>query len=361
MIKFHWPVTFRKRQTITPSIASPLISGAFPSYRASKLPIVKKCLQIYIDFLTECELEPADHYLTKLLAKPNSFQTKENFFELLCNALFLEGNFFCRVMFDSSGRITKLLPYQFGGCRAYPTENDFSDALQIENTGYFYRDYRGRQLAPEQVWQIKNQSESQDLLNAPSMVVENRSSFDTALAIQQVELSLSQSHLKPPFLLGSLEGESADNYEKVRETIAKYFSSGGGAESGSVLSLPSGFELKKLMEDRPDSLLKYLSTKSDLEISKLFSVPIQMLSRPDGEVSEQSGTIREINRWFIKTTLESFLKKISNSLSLLAMDGTKFQFNVDRFIASDLREKSVFISNLVKQGVLDKAEAKKFI
>ena len=90
-------------------------------------------------------------------------------------------------------------------------------------------------------------------------------------------------------------------------------------------------------------------------------MPIQLLSRSDGEMQGSAQDLKEATRFFIKSSLKSFLQNISDSLARLAMDGTQFSFEVDRFRASDLREQSQYISQLVTAEVLSKKEAKQLL
>ena len=71
--------------------------------------------------------------------------------------------------------------------------------------------------------------------------------------------------------------------------------------------------------------------------------------------------IKESHRFFIKNSLTSFFKNISDSFEMLAMDGTAFEFKIDRFRASDLREQSQYISQLVTSEVLSPSQARELL
>ena len=92
---------------------------------------------------------------------------------------------------------------------------------------------------------------------------------------------------------------------------------------------------------------------------EFFQWPIELIGRSDAEGEGGAQHIKESHRFFIKNSLSSFFKNISDAFTALAMDGTEFRFEVDRFRASDLREQSQYISQLVTSEVLSPEQARK--
>lgn len=335
-------------------------SNNFPPTQATRLATVGRCLRLYSDFAGEIPLvsEPQNHYLLDLIQKPNDFMTRQNLFESLCFELLLHGNFVSKVKYNPGGQVTAILPYRSGQVYCYPTRGEYSDPVSLQEGGFYYRDFKGRVLMPEDVWHIKDlMFSNSDLLNGLSRVYLYSTAFDSGSALANTEKSLSSSNLKPPWLLSGLPEVSDKEIESTRDTVDKFLKAG----AQGVLTVPSGYDLKSMMIQNPGPVLQYLGSKSDLDVSRIFSVPIQLLSRSDGETQGSAQDLKEATRFFIKSSLKAFLKNISDSLEDLAMDGAKFSFEVDRFRASDLREQSQYISQLVTAEVLSAEEAKKLL
>ena len=104
--------------------------------------------------------------------------------------------------------------------------------------------------------------------------------------------------------------------------------------------------------------MEFLASKSDLDVCRIFSVPIELLNRSDAKAGGSgSNHLKEAHRFFIRTTLKSFLQNIADALSDLAMDGSKFYFKTDSLRASDLREQAQFIKQLIDSGVIKPEKA----
>lgn len=336
-------------------------SNNFPPSSSVKLSAVGRCLRLYSDFLLQIPLETkdgGDHYLIDLLKKPNLFDTKKTFMEKLVYQVMLNGNFHAKINYNERGQITALLPYTPAALYAYPNSGEYNDPITL-NQGYFYRDFKGRIFMPDEIFHIKDMMFSGfDQLNGLSRIYVYQSIFEAGGGIENVVCSLGRSGLRPPFLLTStIPDISKEQMKAVREIVEKFLKHERAASAG-VLTLPSGFDAKPLMVQNPDRTLEFLSNKSSLDIARIFGVPTELVGRPAKEGGQSAQQAKEANRFFIRTSLKAFLKGVSDSLDTLAMDGTEFEFKVDKFLASDRREESQYISQLVQSGVLSKEDAK---
>ena len=362
MIKFQWP--FKRLKTRQVSLSNPTewipFTNNFPPSRATQLATVGRCLRLYSDFAGEIPLisSPPGHYLLGLIRNPNTFMSRQNLFESLCFELLLNGNFMARVKYNGTGQITRILPYRAGQVYCYPRSGEYSDAESIDSGGYFYKDFKGRVLMPDSVWHIRDvMFSNSDLLNGLSRSYLYATAFESGSALANAEKSLNQSSLKPPWLLSGLPESSDKEIAETRSTVDAFLKSG----ALGILTLPGGYELKSMMIESVGPVLKYLASKSDLDIARIFSVPIQLIGRSDALSQAGANDLKESTRFFIKSALASFLKNISDSLENLAMDGTKFHFEIDRFRASDLREQSQYIKQLVDSQVLSTDDARKML
>ena len=358
-MRFKWP--FKKRQASALGSPSEWIpfSNNFPPTQATRLATVGRCLRLYSDFLLQTPLEPEGHYFSQLLAKPNRWQSKKNFYETLAFELLLNGNFMAKVDYDRAGRITALLPFRAGQIYCHATAGEYSDPVALQSDGFYYKDFKGRVHMPDEILHLRDSMfNTSDQLNGLSRVYLYEILFQSGYSVQTVQQSLSASGLRPSWLLSGLPEENPGSTKKVRQTIKKFFQSGQSSQPGAVLSLPEGFELKQLMLQNPENALEFLASKSDLDIARIFCVPIELIGRADAEGEGGAQHIKESHRFFIKNSLTSFFQNIADAFGMLAMDGTKFEFKLDRFRASDLREQSQYLSQLVTAEVLSPAQAR---
>ena len=328
-VAFQWPIKLKKKQAELPAFGERSewipYSSNWPPTNAAKLGTTARCLKLYSDFLLQTELEPKDHYLAQLLAKPNRWQDKRAFYETLVYETFLNGNLYCVIESNSQGQVTGLLPYRSGQCFAYPGKSggDYSDPVSLQQNGLFYRDYKGRVWLESEIWHLKDSLyNNADQINGVARVAVYQLLFGAGYSVQAVQSALAQSHLKPPFLLSGMPTEQSANIKAVRDTIEKFFNQGHAQGAGACLSLPQGFDLKPLMTANPERILEFLSKRSDLDVCKIMGVPYQLIS--DGESSSGTNTLKEALRYFIKFSIQPMLQSIAQSLSALAMDGTQF-------------------------------------
>jgi len=354
---------FNKRQSVLGERSEWIpFSNNFPPSRATRLATVGRCLRLYSDFLTQLPLladGSNNHYLIDLLNKPNVFDSRKTFFEKLTYELLLNGNFICAIDYDSTGRVTSLLPYRSGQIYAYSRSGEYGDPVSINKYGYFYRDFKGRVYMPDEIFHLKDvMFSSVDNLNGLSRVYLYELAFQSSSAVNNVQFSLSQSGLRPPLLLSGLPEDNNESIKDVREVVKEFFERGQSSQAGGVLTLPSGYDIKTMMVSNPEKALEFLTSKSDLDISRIFAVPIEFLSRSDGNNQAGSNHLKEAHRFFIKTSLNSFLKGIADKLSELASDGSEFKFNIQPIKSSDLREEAQALQQLVAGGILTSQEAK---
>ena len=120
------------------------------------------------------------------------------------------------------------------------------------------------------------------------------------------------------------------------------------------MSMPEGYKPHRLLNEQSHSIMQWLATRTDLELSKLWNVPYEMLVL--GKIGAQS--YKEIVRLFIRTTLRAFCSKVAEGFTDAVGDGTKFVFRVGKLRFSDQREASTYYSSLIDTGVLNADEVK---
>ena len=353
---------------------SSAVSDFKGQFLAGNLPQVRRALQLYSNLINSTPLraisketkKEVDHYLLRVLDKPSRFLNKNEFFSRLVEAYFLEGNFYCYVKTDETGKILSLLNFLPGTCYCYAkgkSEDNSNPILLDEPHSYYYQTQFGEgknkvisKYDPEDIWHIKSTWQSQDLLNGSSLYEAYTQSVEMSQDALEVSAKFSQSGMVGPVLITGVQTESAEQRKETADTISDFFEN-----KKQFLTLTENTEVKDLMVKQPAEFLRLLTSISSLHLSRILSVPIELLHREDASTNAFGGqALKEVFRFWIKSSGRSFLNLVESKLNELADDVT-FEFKVKSTQASDMRELSMSVGQLVSHGVLKPEEAKKWL
>ena len=125
---------------------------------------------------------------------------------------------------------------------AHATRGEYGDPVSIQAGGYYYRDYKGRVLMPDDIFHLKDtQFSTTDQLNGLSRVYLYELSFRAGYSIQAVQSAISNAGLKPPQLLNYPEQVDKESLKNVKSVVSKFFSGGQSAQSGNVFNFGTRF------------------------------------------------------------------------------------------------------------------------
>lgn len=334
----------------------------FPSFGAiENIPSLRKAISLYSDFLCACELKTKDdkpHYFLELLKRPHPMISREDFFEILCYELLVEGQFICRLITDKqTGKISQIWPYRANTARAYIKSGDYNDPHATSSGVYYKSSYDNSIWWPDEAIHLRDSLQhTGDMINGYSRAFHFRTAFNSVTANQNAVLGMNYSGGRGPTMLSGLPKESSENTQKVRQLAQETISEGLKETNKQVFSLPTGFELKRLMSDQGHGMLEFLAQRSDLEICKIFSVPYELI-----HTKSSVQTVKEVWRQWIKSTLKAFCVKIERELSRAVADGASFKFEIDKMRFSDLREMATYFSQMVQAGAISPKEASELV
>ena len=135
--------------------------------------VLSKCIALYRDTLmaTPLKAEKDDDLYKLLVRRPCPFLSRANFYELVIQGYFVFNGFYAYIKTNSKGMIEALLPLNTspGSLQVYPmtykkdnnafqdqSANDWNDSLSLYEKGYYYKDYRGRRFASDEVLAIRS-------------------------------------------------------------------------------------------------------------------------------------------------------------------------------------------------------------
>ena len=341
------------------------------SERITSLGTVSMALRVYTDACLRFPLQiidknkqPIDHPLNMVLNQPNDWQSKGQFFSHLVTNVFLNGNFHAKVVWNSEGTITKLLPFVSGSMFGYPgfdgqPKNDFSDPIILEKAGYFYRDYRGRAWHPFEILHIKDLLYSADLINGISRLTVARLAFESGINVQDSMNGIAEAGFINPIAVQRPKGADTAALKNFNTMIENFFQM-GQAKRKRLLSVPDGFELKELSAKTTEKDLSIVKKLSDLDIVKVFGLQT-VFTLEAGQV--QSGA-KEAYRALTHITLNPWLIGLASQFTKQLLtereraSGLCFCFDTSALSSMDKRELSTYLSTLKKCGIITANEAR---
>ena len=375
---------FFKRQAREPTdeLTFVPVGAGGVSYNSLFAPVVARCVALYHDLILSCPLKAKknDDLYKLLTTRPIPWMSLSNFYQIIIERYFIFNGAYFYIKTDNNGMIKALLPLNMspGSLQAYPSTykknqtgfqddraNDWADALSIYEKGYYYKDYRGRRFAPDEVLQIRSASwnTSTGLVeqeNIAQRVFSN--TFEAASKLEGVLFSLTSRDLRGPLLLTGMglrdENQKASIKEQVqiRKNLEQFFSDDSQASSKGILGLPAGYEIKAMSMDQPSHVLNVVNDIITSNICNIFNVP-RSLVFTSGQTERDT---KEARRLLIANGLKSFCKILTDQYNYLSGFENEFMFDLDhlRVSMADLREESA-LAQLV--DVLGKDKIKEMI
>ena len=331
---------------------SSAISSQKSKYLSGDLPSVARCLQLYRNLLLSTPLvcidrktgEETDHYLLGVIQNPSQFMTFSQWMTRLTEAFWLEGNAYHYISTDDSGKVDALLFFPPGTmyCHAVGDgqQADHADPIQLNRPhSFIYRSQFEKEgpngsknvvtakYPAESILHFKRQWQSQgDLLNGPSLFESYTESINMTSASLDTANRFAKNGMTPPLLLSGAEATEPEDKAELKEALEDFFES-----QKNALTLPQGIEVSPAIpQSNPANFLVALSSIGSLNISRLFSVPSELLGTENFATQHSGPSVKEIFRFFVRTSGRAFLREISEGLSTLSSE-VRFKFLVKVF------------------------------
>ena len=372
---------YKRQQTYDSGIGSPYWRpwiqqdyslNSLANRRLTSLGVVALALRLYSDALSRFPLRVknkegrnVDHYILAVLEKPNSWQTRTDFFQQITNNVLLGGNFIAKIDWNkSTGSIEKIIPWLSGAIWAYPNAkfSDYSDYIQIEKRGYYYRDFKARRYLPDQLLHIRDLTHSADIMGV-SRISMARQAFESSVSVQDsIAGTAERGFLNPAIITGSLSQSGSQDSKAAAEKAIREFYQSGAAKRGSAIILPGEIKIEKLAMDLRQADLDFIKRSTDLEIAKIFN--LQTINNADS--AAQSGA-KEAYRALTNIALKPWLLHVAESFSQRLLSsferrrGLRFCFELDSVASQDLRERGTYLSLLTQRGIISPNEARDLI
>ena len=291
-----------------------------------------------------------DHWLYRLLARrPNRYQNPYEWREMLQGHLALRGNAYNRIVANSRGEITELLPIH-------------PDRIKMELTpagDYRYRvtDRLGEEsVVPRgEIWHLRGLSS--DGLMGMSPIDLARESLGMALAAQDYGARFFANDAKPTGGWIEFPGSFKD-LEAKKVFRESYQTSQSGANRGKVLVLENGMKFHEVGVTNKDAQFLELRKFQITDIARLFRVPPHMIADLDRATFSN---IEQQSLEFVMHTMTPWAERWEASIeSELLFDGEELEVEFDfaNLMRGDAASRSTYYQSGIQNGWLTRNEAR---
>ncbi len=291
-----------------------------------------------------------EHWLYQLFAKrPNQFQNPFEWREMLQGHLALRGNAYNRIVANTRGEITELLPIH-------------PDRIRMEMTpsgDFRYRvtDRLGNEtMVPRgEIWHLRGLSS--DGLMGMSPIELARESIGMALAAQDYGSRFFANDAKPTGGWIEFPGSFKDNEAKkvFRES---YQQAQAGANRGKVLVLENGMKFHEVGVTNKDAQFLELRKFQITDIARLFRVPPHMIGDLDRATFSN---IEQQSLEFVMHTMTPWAERWEASIEadlLLDDDKLEVEFDFANLMRGDAASRSTYYQSGIQNGWLTRNEAR---
>ena len=274
----------------------------------------------------EGEVEMYKSGITRLLNKPNNYQTRSDFFLALMYALLMNGNAYALVTRDRRGRITELTPLNSNSVIPYVDPDtgaiyytvsvlDIEPATKLNPADF---------VPQRNMLHIRCFTPTHPLVGVSPLVASYTSAVH-GMSIQSEATRFFDNESKPSGILRTPKPLNKQQAQRLREA----WSSGtSGNNTGKVAVLDNDLQFQQIALSAVDAQLieQYAMTKKDIAMA--YRVPMYML----GEGESQFSTAEASQRDFVTRSLGFYIEHIEASLdALFGFDGRteSIEFDVE--------------------------------
>lgn len=334
----------RSGQTITAETAM-RVTAVFACVRVLAEGVAMLPLHTYERLPNGKRLAPA-HPLSLLMRKPNKWQTRFEWIEMMQGHVALRGNAYSEILAGSIGAASELVPLHPDRMRVEMRDN--GELL------YLYRDLNGyeRRLSQQQVFHLRGLSS--DGITGINPIQAAREAIGVALAAEGHEASTMRNGGKLGVVLETDQVMKADAAKMLLENWEARH--GGADNGGRTALLTNGLKAHEIGMSNDDAQFIELRQFQIAEIARIFRVPLHMI----GDLTRSTNNnIEHQSLEFLIYTLSPWLVRweqaIQRDLILEAEedDSNKFycKFNVDAIARGDMAARSSFYREMVNAGI----------
>lgn len=300
--------------------------------------------------------ERADgHWLSRVLERPNEYQSGMEFRECMTASVLLNGNGYARKESNGAGEVTALHP--LNPCRMSIVR------LDSGRHRYDYTDDAGRpvRLLADEVLHLRDRTDPGSIVGK-SRVTIARESFGLALSLRQHGAASFSRGARPASILynESKRDLTTEELHSLRGLMDNYASP---TNAGKTLIMGvRGLKLENIGMTAEDAQWLEAMQFSVTEVCRMFRVPPILV-----QTLEQASynNVESLGEQFVKFSLTRWLNLWESAIShqLLGPIGRQrfyAEHAVDALLRAQAKERSEFYKTMIDAGVMDPDEARRF-
>jgi HK97 family phage portal protein len=328
--------------------------------------MVETCVSAYAQTIAMC---PGDHWwldkdggrerqvlsaLTRILRKPNGYQTISDFLLNLTRWLYLEGNAFAMGLRNNRNEIEELHlfdPHQ-------------SSAVIARDGSVFYKlggneivermGYQGEPIPARDVLHVRLQTPRHPLKGeSPLVAAAMQMAAGSAALQQQIAYFLNQS--RPSFVLSS---DQSLNRVQADEIRTRWNEQSRGLNTGGVPILSSGLKPIPLSSTAQDAQLAEMLKLNDQAVANVFRVPLQIL----GLGGTTFASTELLMQSWIASGLGFALNHVEEAFGILfglkGQPDEYLEFNTRALLRSSFKDRIEGLARGVQGGIFSPDEAR---
>lgn len=290
-----------------------------------------------------------DHWLNRLLKRPNRYQNGFEWREMLQGHLALRGNAYNQILSNGRGEIVELLPL-----------NPDRVKVMVNADGSYYYLYNApdgsqQTLTRGEVWHLKGLAP--DYYRGYNPIELNRDGLGIALAAQAYGAKFFGNDAKPSG--GWIEFAGKFSSDEAKQIFKDSWQEAhGGNNRGKIAVLESGMKYHEIGVSNADA--QFLETRrfSIEDIARLFRVPPHRIGHLD---KATNNNIEHQGLEFVTYSLSSWVERwkwaIESDL-LLDDEDVEVDFDYARLLKGDSKSRSLYYHNGILDGWMVRNEAR---
>src|SRR5580765_8511630 len=342
--------------------------GYLPMLGSNRSAIVEACISAYSQTVAMC---PGDHWrlngkggrtrvtnsaLSRILRRPNSYQTISDFLLNATRSLYLDGNAYALALRNSRYEITELHLMQ--PSRSYPRVAETGDIFyELGGNDVVDRDLLGVLVPRRDVLHIRLHSDQRypRPLVGESPLTAAMQDIDVGDAISRQQIQFYMNQARPSAVLQTDLPLDKDQVQSLQD---RWDDRSRGINQGKTPVLTHGLKVSPWTTAPKDAQIADVMKISEQRVALAFRVPLQIL----GLGGTTFGSTEALMQFWIATGLGFALNHIEEAFGLLfdlkGQPEEYLELDTDALLRSALKDRIEALARGVQGGIYSPNEAR---
>lgn len=297
------------------------------------------------------------HAVDRLLRRPNSWQTKFEFFEMMQACYLLKNNAYAPIIWNGRGQPTAMVPVNPERVGLY----------EAPGGDLFYQVTRGSQHEIAELASLPQMISADDMLHLRGLSLNGllgvsrigmaRDAIGLSLALERYSSSLFARGARPSGVLETDKRLTDASFDRFAKQWKQRYA--GAANVGETPILEEGLKWKAATMTSVESQTVEARRLQIEQIATAFDVPLHRL----GIIPEGGGQgILQAHQMYLNNTLSTDAERWENKLNdMFGLDGDEYfvEFDLDYFNRADIQTRLTALGTAITRSVYTVNEARR--